>query len=401
MAGETITVLAAVEAGLGRDVVDDALPASSRIHVTAVVEGLGETLDVLHRTPVDVLVIACSGQSDKALALIETATREAPDRPVVVLGRDPTDSFLRRALEAGADDVVALPAYAGDVRLSIEKALVRRERAAAVPGATERASLICILGPKGGTGKTVTAANLATALAVAGRRVMLVDLDLQFGDVGLALGLSPERTLADLARAGGGLDAEKVDEFAAEHSSGARVLLAPTRPDQASLVTVEFLRDLYRAVRESYEFVVVDTPPAFTAEVIATVDEASHVCMVAMLDTLSLKNTKLGLETLDLMGFGSERIALVLNRADSRVGLQRDDVQTVLGRMPDVFVPSHRDIARSVNEATPIVLHERGESANAFRALSRIYLGGSPNGHAQNGTSSTRQRLLPTLRGRR
>src|SRR5437660_1176917 len=140
-----------------------------------------------------------------------------------------------------------------------------------------------------------------------GERAILVDLDLQFGDVGLALGLRPDKTLHDLARSGGSLDAEKLDAYLIRHASGAKVLLAPTRPDQASVVTVDFLRDVFTTLRTMSEFVIVDTPPGFTPEVIAAIDTSSHVCMVGMLDSLSLKNTKLGLETLDLMGYNPER----------------------------------------------------------------------------------------------
>jgi pilus assembly protein CpaE len=120
--------------------------------------------------------------------------------------------------------------------------------------------------------------------------------------------------------------------------------------------------------------VIVDTPPGFTPEVIATIDASSEVCMVGMLDSLSLKNTKLGLETLDLMGYDTERISLVLNRADSRVGITSDDVSTIVGRGPDVSVPSDREIPRSINEGTPIVAAKQGSgAAKAFRSLADRY----------------------------
>ncbi len=97
--------------------------------------------------------------------------------------------------------------------------------------------MITVLGPKGGTGKTVTSSNLAVALALEDRSSVLVDLDLQFGDVGLALGLEPTKTIYDLATSGGTLDGDKVESFLAHHPSGARALLAPLRPDQAAAIT--------------------------------------------------------------------------------------------------------------------------------------------------------------------
>jgi pilus assembly protein CpaE len=211
----------------------------------------------------------------------------------------------------------------------------------------------------------------------------LVDLDLQFGDIGLALGLKPERTIYDLAKSAGSLDADKVDDYLVEHPSGVRVLMGPTRPDQAAAITVEFLREVYANLRSTHDFVVVDTAPGFTPEVIASVDSSSHICMVAMLDSLSLKNTKLGLETLELMGYDPERIRLVLNRSDTRVGIARDEVEAIVARVPDILVPSDRDIPRSYNEGVPIVSSKsKSEAARAFLALAALYVGpgGSANG---------------------
>ena len=140
-------------------------------------------------------------------------------------------------------------------------------------------------------------------------------------------------------------------------------------------ITVEFLRDVYAVLRSSFDFVIVDTPPGFTPEVIASIDSSTQVCMVGMLDSLSLKNTKLGLETLDLMGYDRDRIKLVLNRADSRVGITREDVRAIVGREPDTVVPSDRDVLAAVNEGNPLSLTKpRSEVATAFKALAQSYL---------------------------
>jgi pilus assembly protein CpaE len=205
-----------------------------------------------------------------------------------------------------------------------------------------------------------------------GKRVALLDLDLQFGDVGLCMGLSPETTIYDLARAGGTLDEEKLGDFLVAHHSGVDVLIAPSRPDHAAAISIELLRSIYSVLRRMVDFVIVDTPPGFTPEVIATIDSASAICMVGMLDALSLKNTKLGLETLELMGFPEDRIKLVLNRARTRVGISDDDVEAIVGRTPDILIPSDRDIPRSVNEGTPIVMSKpQSEAAEAIRKLAR------------------------------
>jgi pilus assembly protein CpaE len=128
-------------------------------------------------------------------------------------------------------------------------------------------------------------------------------------------------------------------------------------------------------LRSTFDYVIVDTPPGFTPEVIASIDNSTQICMICMLDSLSLKNTKLGLETLDLMGYDSGRIKLVLNRADSRVGITRDDVRAIVGRSPDAVVPSDRDVSRAVNEGNPVSLTKpRSEVAVAFKELAQSYV---------------------------
>jgi pilus assembly protein CpaE len=389
----TIKTLVAVDAGIEPDAVQAALPREDReIEIVGMVDGLEEAWTTLQETPTDLLVVAAGGYSDRALFLIDAAVKQRPDRPVVVLTEGSPNGFLQRLFEVGVDDVVALPESAEHVRFALAKAVARRDGAAASTGVS-LAPMICVLGPKGGTGKTLTTCNLAVGLARSGKRTVIVDLDLQFGDVSLALGLAPEKTLADLARAGGSIDVEKLDGYLVDHPSGVRVLSAPTRPDHAGVVTVEFLRDLYATLRTTSDYVVVDTPPGFTPEVIASIDSSSHVCMVGTLDSLSLKNTKLGLETLDLMGYKRDKIRLVLNRAGTRVGITAEDVAAIMGRRPDVFVPSDRDIPRAVNEGTPIIVaKQRSEAAKAFASLAALYVGGETPPGAEH--SNGRRRLL-------
>ncbi|HEX3392030.1 MAG TPA: AAA family ATPase [Solirubrobacteraceae bacterium] len=331
----------------------------------------------------DVLVVACGQYTPAVGEYIAVAARARPQRPVVLLVPGSVNGHVADAFAHGAEDVLTLPREGGpesaaeqapEMVFALEKALARR-RGARTAADQRLGRLICTLGLKGGSGKTLTAANLAVALADAGRRVAIVDLDLQFGDVGLALGLTPERTLYDLVRAGGSLDSGKLADFMGAHASGVRALLAPAQPDQAGVVTAGFLGEVYPVLRESYDFTIVDTPPSFTPEVIGAVDACSDVCMVAMLDSLSLKNAKLGLQTLERMDYDSARVRIVLNRADSKVGIAPEDVVAIFGREPSVLVPSDRDITRSVNRGEPIATGDRrSQAARAFHALAAMYM---------------------------
>ena len=368
-----IRVLVAVDDGVDGDIVQGALPSDDGIQIVGVVDGLEESWTTLQEVPTDLLAVVCGDYSDRAIYLIDGAVKQRPERPVVVLSAGSPNGFVKRVFEVGADDIVSLPESPEHVAFTFQKAIVRKQGAANGTGVA-LAPMVCVLGPKGGTGKTLTACNLAVSLAAGGRRVAIVDLDLQFGDVALSLGLAPTRTIYDLAKSGGSLDGEKIAGYLAEHPSGVSVLVAPTRPDHAGAISTEFLREVYAALRGSHDYVIVDTPPGFTAEVIASIDSSSHVCVVGMLDSLSLKNTKLGLETLELMGYDRARTRLVLNRADSRVGISRDDVVAIVGRTPDVFIPSDRDIPRSVNEGKPIALSgKRSDAAKAFGQLASLY----------------------------
>jgi len=375
---DRIHALVAVDDGVDSQNVQSMLPDHDGIEVVGIINGLEEGWRTLQETTPDLLVVVCSGYSDRALYFIDSAVKDRPDRPVVVLTTGSPNGFVRRVFESGADDILTLPEPPDRISFALEKAVARR-RGAAIASGIALAPMICILGPKGGTGKTLVATNLTVALASAGHKAALVDLDLQFGDVGLALGMRPDKTIYDLARSGGSLDEEKLDAYLVKHSSGARILLAPTRPDHASAVAVDFLRDVFSNLRAMNDYVIVDTPPGFTPEVIAAIDSSTHVCIVGMLDSLSLKNTKLGLETLELMGYDPGRISLVLNRADTRVGITQEDVEAIIGRTPDILVPSDRQIPISVNDGVPIVLlEERSETARAFRTMADLYVHTEP-----------------------
>jgi pilus assembly protein CpaE len=395
MPSRPVRALLAIEPGVDAEQVQASLPVDADFNVVGLVSGAEDALRSLREGGADMLLVACAGYSDRALLLLDAVSRQEPDLSVVVLGHGSPNGFLRRAFEAGADDIIMLPATRDQIRFEIHKLLARRQ-GSELPTGGETSRLVCILGPKGGTGKTLTSTNIAVALAQRGVSVALIDLDLQFGDVALCLGLPPEKTIYDLAQSPGALDYDKLDAFLAMHSSGVRTLIAPRRPDQASAVGAELLREVYSILRANFDWVIVDTPPGFTAEVITSIDSASDVVMVGMLDSLSLKNTKLGLETLELMKYDPDRIYLLLNRAHSRVGISQSDVEAVLGRSPDIFIPSDREIPRTVNEGIPIVIaRPQSEPAEAFGRLADL-LGGPVEeeavaaGQAANGSSLLR-----------
>ena len=374
MSRSGIRILLAVDETVDYEAIRGALPAGAPVRETTLADAAARLPTLLADSPIDVVVLGCAEGSDRALRVIEAATAERPDAPVLVLYGGSPNGFMEAAFEAGAEDLIPLPRTAGELTFTLEKVIARRRGS----NGSAAAPMITVLGPKGGTGKTLTACNLAVALAAVDTRPVIVDLDLQFGDVGLALGLNPQQTIYDLATSVGSLDADKADSYLMVHPSGARALLAPIRPDQASAIKIPFLQTLFDVLRTRYDFVIVDTPPAFSPEVIAAIDASSHLCMVGMLDALSLKDTKIGLETLQQMGRNPDDSTLVLNRADTSVGISEADVARILGRAPDVLVPSDRAIPRAITHGEPIfVAAPRSAAAEAFMQLARMYAGRS------------------------
>jgi pilus assembly protein CpaE len=154
------------------------------------------------------------------------------------------------------------------------------------------------------------------------------------------------------------------------------------------MITVPFLQEVQRLLGEMFDFVVIDTPPSFAPEVISAVDTSDDVLVVAMRDTLSLKNTKLGLETLERMDYDRRRIKMLLNRANTNVGIEREDVLAILGRDVDIMIPSNREITRSINQGEPIAMQRGSEAGKAFRALAQQYIDDAA-ARSESGPAST------------
>jgi pilus assembly protein CpaE len=376
----TRRVAVAVDGSASSDSILRLFDGGDTVDVAAVLPANASRVSEIDDRHLDAIIVVCRAPTSEVIAFTAACAREKPWLPIVVACR-PDAEGLRDALAAGAADIVALTGEPDEDRgahlqmqFALQKVIAQRAgvttEANAKPG-----EVVTILGPKGGTGKTLTTCNLAVALARAGQRVAVVDLDLQFGDVGLALALEPSRTIYDLANAGGQLDTDRLNDYLVQHESGVRVLLAPARPDQAASVGPDLVRSVLTELRLMCDVVVVDTPPGFTPEVIAAIDSSTALCVVAGLDSLSLKNTRLALDTLGLMGYPDDALQLVLNRADSKVGVHPSDVEALLGRWPDILVPSSRNITRAVNEGRTIVQSEpNSEAAKAFAALARAYI---------------------------
>jgi pilus assembly protein CpaE len=308
-----------------------------------------------------------------ALPVDDLATiREYTHAPIVLLASGESSALLEDALDADVADVLLLPQLTENVVFAIRKASHSgRRNQGARPQGTGR--VVTVFSPKGGTGKTVMATNLATSFAkYAGKRTLLLDLDLQFGDAAIMLGIEPDKTIQDLVTAPGELDPEKLAGYTCRHSSGLDVLPAPIRPEDAELVTEAKLVRLMEVAKESYDLIVVDTSPFFHGPMLATLDQTDDLLLVCGLDVPTIKNVRLSLQTLELLSFPPERIRVVLNRANSNVGMKRGEVEAALEVKVRFEVPSDRAVPLAVNRSNPAVLSDpKADFSRALREMAK------------------------------
>jgi pilus assembly protein CpaE len=285
---------------------------------------------------------------------------------VVLVRAEVTTPLLQDALRAGVREVVDLRepiAIKAAVQRSAHLSATLREQAPAkqapAHGRGVTGKVVTVFSAKGGCGKTTLATNLAAALADRGRRqVVIVDLDLAFGDVAIALQLFPAHTIADAVPMAESLDLEAVQAILTPHSPGLTALVAPIDPGSGESVPPALVTRIIDLLRERFDYVVIDTPPAFDEQVLAAFDASDVVALIATLDVPALKNLKLTLETLDLLRYQKEKWRVVLNRADSKVGLQLSEVEKTLRTEISAHVPSSRDVPAAINRGVPIMLDD-------------------------------------------
>ena len=323
------------------------------------------------------LQVVVHATRDTALPGVELAAiREQTRSPIVVLASGESSALLEDALDADVADVLLLPQLTENVVFALRKAAHAGRRLQAEGAQGRHGRIVTVFSPKGGTGKTVTATNLAASFAkYEKKRTLLLDLDLQFGDAAIMLGIEPDKTIYDLVTAPGELDSEKLVGYVTSHPCGLDILPAPLRPEDAELVTESKLARLLEVARESYDVIVVDTSPFFHGPMLATLDRTDELLMVCGLDVPTLKNVRLSMQTLELLSFPAGRIRFVLNRANSKVGMSKKEVEGALDVKIRFEVPSDRAVPLGVNRGQPPAIGDPScDFARAVRAVAKSLL---------------------------
>lgn len=365
------------------------LPAGSQVVDTA--EHLFAWLTA-HPDEYAVLIGPSVGITD-ATAIAEHMRTLMPTTSVVLV-RDAVDTtVLTQAMHSGVREVVT----AADL-IQISGALQRAHalavalRSSSTPGSAGRGRVVTVFSPKGGVGKTTMSVNLGIALMRGGQnKVCVVDLDLAFGDIAITLQLFPSHSIEHAIGGENALDRAFVEELMTPHESGIKVLAAPSQPDARERVRGALVGRVLETLKEYYDYIVIDTAPAFDEQTLTALDETDDCIVVATLDVPTLKNVKVALETLDTLGVAEGHRHLLLNRADEAVGIGADKVEAILGMDVAVQVATSLDIAKATNAGRPLMLSAPSHpSSKAIRHLADRLMGVESD-----------PEVLPTPRGRR
>ncbi len=304
---------------------------------------------------------SCAGSA--GLMAVERLTRSRPEIGTVLMVEALSTDVLQRALRAGVKDVLAAPIEPGELVLAVERVGGTLTPAGVVTPSETGAPvgygrLITVFSTKGGAGKSVIAVNLAVTLARRSTRpVVLVDADLQFGDVAVMLKLAPQHTIVDAVNAIDKLDGPLLQSLLARHDpSELLVMPAPLEPAFADQIGSSQMLRIIELLRQTSEFVVVDAPAYFNDVVLGLIEASDDVLLVAGMDIPNIKNVKIGLQTLRLLNIPLSKLKLILNRANSKVKLDVGEVERTLGIKADCLVPSDVVVPQSVNRGTPVVL---------------------------------------------
>jgi pilus assembly protein CpaE len=365
-----------------RDHLTKLLGFESDIDVVGSAASGAEALSLASSLTPDVVLMDINMPDMDGIAATEHLARAVPTAAVVMMSVQGEADYLRRSMLAGAREFLVKPFSSDELTASIRHVHTReRDKQSRIsvaqpnaggggggPTTTDEGSepgvVVALFSPKGGVGRTTVAVNMAVAAATElGKKVVLVDGSFQFGDVGVLLNLNPKnKSIADLVPEleQAGNEVESIDTFVINHSAGIRVLLAPPSPEMAELITPSGIKRVIEALRKTHDLVVVDCTAYFNDTTLAILDSADIILTMLSLEITSIKNMRLFLEVAEQLGYEEGKVRLVLNRADSALGIRVADVEHSIGRKVDeTIVSDGRSVVYALNRGVPFFLSNR------------------------------------------
>src|SRR3954453_1200334 len=365
-----------------RDHLAKLLGFEADIEVVGLAASGAEALEQASRLTPDVVLMDINMPDMDGITATERLAAQVPTAAVVMMSVQGEADYLRRSMLAGAREFLVKPFSSDELTASIRQGYTRERdkitrmaamsSAAGVPVGNSSngtddgghdGQIIAIFSPKGGVGRTTVVVNLAVAAATElGKSVVLMDGSFQFGDVGVLLNLNPKnKSIADLVPELEAGDPElSLDTFVINHSAGIRVLLAPPSPEMAELITPAGVKRVIDALRRAHDLVIIDCTSWFNETTLAILDASDVVLTMLSLEITSIKNMRLFLEVADQLGYEQEKVKLVLNRADSSLGIRVADVESSIGRKVDhTIVSDGRSVVYALNRGVPFFLSNR------------------------------------------
>jgi pilus assembly protein CpaE len=357
-----------------RDHLTKLLGFESDIEVIGSASSGREAIQMASKLRPDVVLMDINMPDMDGITATEQLNTAAPSSAVVMMSVQGEADYLRRSMLAGAREFLVKPFSSDELTASIRQVSSReREKASRIgvpvastpssgSGDGEGGRVVAVFSPKGGVGRTTVAVNLAVAAASElGKRVVVMDGSFQFGDVGVLLNLNPKsNSIADIVPILESGELDSINTFVLDHASGVRVLLAPPSPEMAEHITPTIVKQVLDALRQSHDLVVVDCTAFFNDTTLAILDAADVILTMLSLEITSIKNMRLFLEVADQLGYETDKVRLVLNRADSTLGIRVADVEHSIGRKVDeTIVSDGRSVVYALNRGIPFFVSNR------------------------------------------
>lgn len=339
------------------------------MEVVGTARGGKEAISLTKETQPNVVIMDINMPDMDGIAATEAVLGVAPRAQVAILSVQTESEYIRRAMLAGARAFLTKPPSADELVATIRKLNSLKPTglldANVVEVGKERkirreGKIVTIYSPKGGTGKTTLACNLAMILQTEDTPAALVDASLQYGDVAVFLNLQAKNDLADLAAQATEIDGDLVENVAVAHASGLRVFVAPATPEKGDKVHAPQLEKVLHFLAGLYQYVVVDTQSGLNDLTISTLDASDLVILVATPDIPSIKNVRLFYDVLEAIGYSAEKVLLVMNRVDKRYGITAEAVSDNLKQPVVCQIPlDERTLIPATNQGQPFMLGDR------------------------------------------
>jgi len=362
-----------------RDHLSKLLGFESDIDVVGSAASGTEALEIATQLLPDVVLMDINMPDMDGITATEQLSSRVPTAAVVMMSVQGEADYLRRSMLAGAREFLVKPFSSDELTAAIRQVYAREKEklsriaftpmmagavanAAAGDGESGEGLVVAVFSPKGGVGRTTLAVNMAVAASTElNQRVVVMDGSFQFGDVGVLLNLNPKnKSIADLVPELEHGEPESIDTFVINHSAGIRVLLAPPSPEMAELITPIGVKRVIEALRRTHDLVIVDCTSSFNDTTLAILDAADVILTMLSLEITSIKNMRLFLEVAEQLGYDDRKVRLVLNRADSTLGIRVADVEHSIGRRGDhTIVSDGRSVVYALNRGVPFFLSNR------------------------------------------